>query len=245
MSIRYASLQCNTCGCWSSRLTSVPMSRVSDTPLLGRAHPLLTVPSVPASTRLSCTPRVAPAVWWTLRWPDHPHHPSCTCQAGRLYTAPREAPQGCAPLAARGCRLLFAAVTQRRRRLAGAARLQRFQLYACGTRALWFIRQPHVTWPSLPRQDPMACLLWTPQLVILLEHPTFPRRPLAQARARVPAPLHALACAAVIVRASRGVRQACWQTSWSTGCVPTGDRGAYLRETIFNASLYKTKGYAS
>jgi hypothetical protein len=55
--------------------------------------------------------------------------------------------------------------------------------------------------------------------------------PVAQARARVPAPLHALACAAVIVRASKGVRQACWQTSWSTGCVPTGDRGAYLRET--------------
>ena len=73
-------------------------------------------------------------------------------------------------------------------------------------------------------------LWWTP-LVRLLEPQTSPRCPSAQAHALIPASRHVPACAAVIVRASRGVRQACWPPSWSTGCVPTGDRGAYLRET--------------
>jgi len=104
MSIRYASLQCNTRGRWGPRLTPVPTSRVSDTPRSGRAHPRLRVPSVPASTRLSCTPMVAPVVRQALRSPSHAYHPSCTCQAWRLHAAPQGAPQRCAPLAARGGR---------------------------------------------------------------------------------------------------------------------------------------------
>ena len=121
------------------------------------------------------------------------------------------------------CRLLLAAVARRRRRLAGAADLQRSQPDACGTHTPQSALQPHVTCPSSPRPSSMACLWWTPPRVSLLEHQTCPRRRSVQACARVLASPHAPACAAVIMRASRGMRQAFRHTSWSRGCVPTGD----------------------
>ena len=72
---------------------------------------------------------------------------------------------------------------------------------------------------------------WPQPRVRLLEPQPSPRCQAAQAHALIPASRHVSVCAAIIVRAPRGVRRACWPPSWSTGCVPTGDRGAYLRET--------------
>jgi hypothetical protein len=132
-------------------------------------------------------------------------------------------------------------------RLAGGADLQRSQPYACCTRALRSVLQPHVTCPSSPGQCSRVRLWWIPPRINLLEHQTCPRRQPAQARALMPASLHAPACAAVIVREPRGVRQAFWHTYGRPGCVPTGDRvrtygrrPAYLRETNFTTSLSST-----
>lgn len=108
-------------------------------------------------------------------------------------------------------------------RLARVARLRCSQPYASCTHALRSVRQSRVTCPSSPEQCSTERLWWTSHLVRLLEHQTCPRRPSAPAHACVPASRHVSACAAVIIRASRGGRQACWPPSWRTGCVPTGD----------------------
>jgi len=167
MSIRYASLQCNSRGRWGTRLTPVPTSRVSGTPLQD------------ARLLSAGCPAYQPAH-------DSPAHPGWPLSSGRLSacpptptipaaqarqggsTRPRQGLPNAAPLAARGgrrngqpiCGLPPAHAALPRHRVLGTGRvclvmrrgagretlrgLGRETLRGLGRNRTWFEEKPHV-----------------------------------------------------------------------------------------------------